>query len=418
MRTIVTVAGRDRCGSDRGVAVVFFAISVTAMLAVGALVLGGSVGYSAVRNAQTAADSAALAGATALHEHKQNWSLTSASDLLMEVREVVESNGAELAPGGCELISGDYGLDNDEAYVVGPCESIADLAPDVFRSVAGVRVTVNDTRDVPFSAFVDRNDITGTAVAAASVQPVVEVSEGWSVFMLCSSPSAVGHPAQVLEENPNDPTGYSVRTGEDSAKGKVFVLWGNEIKDQESGRDCGKNSSDWRGLIRYDLKFPLPSTFSAPPLAADDNWWRIEEGNASGTIEFSPNVLGPDACELSGESIDDLELGCELAVPLCPFSNQGDELPPEHETDTYSADYRLFCPRMGIFEISHIGSTFDETIETDPTAPPIESYETPCGKRQTNIICGRFQGSAVAKDGQGSADSPDKYDYVVIKLVE
>lgn len=406
---------RRRARSDRGIAVVFFAISVTAMLAVGALVLGGSVGYSAVRNAQTAADSAALAGATALHEHKQNWGLTSASDLLMEVEEVVRSNGAELAPAGCELISGGYGLDNDEAYVIGPCEAIADLSPERFRSVAGIRVTVNDTRDVPFSAFVDRDDITGTATAAATIQPVVEVAEGWSVFMLCTSPKAKGHPAQALEPNPDDPTGYSVR---EEAHGKVFVLWGNEIKDQASGRDCGKNASDWRGLIRYDLKFPLPSTFSAPPLPADDNWWRIEEGNAAGTIEFSPNVLGPDACELSGDAIDDLELGCKLAVPLCPFSNQGDELPVEHQSDTYSADYRLFCPRMGVFEISHIGSTFDESIDTDPTATSIPSYETPCGKRQTNIICGRFKGSAVAKVGQGSADTPDKDDYVVVRLVE
>ena len=415
MRTGPTMAPRRHQRGDRGVAVVFFAISVTAMLAVGALVLGGSVGYSATRNAQTAADSAALAGATALHEHKQNWKETSAADLLAEVKGVVESNGAELAPGGCELVSGSYGLANDEAYVIGPCEGIGMLDNDVFASVAGIRVTVNDTRDVPFSAFVDSDDITGTAVAAASIQPVVEVAEGWSVFMLCTSPDAVGHPSQALEPNAADPSGYSVR---EEAHGKVFVLWGNEIKDHDSGRDCGKNSSDWRGLIRYDLKFPLPSTFSAPPLAADDNWWRIEEGNAAGTIEFSPNVLGPDACELSGEAIDDLELGCELAVPLCPFSNQGDQLPVEHQSDTYSADYRLFCPRMGIFEISHIGSEFDETKDLDLTSETLAEYESPCGVRQTNIICGVFQGSAVAKDGQGSADSPDKYDYVVIKLVE
>ncbi|MGK2928402.1 MAG: hypothetical protein ACSLFO_02380, partial [Acidimicrobiales bacterium] len=347
---------------------------------------------------------------------KRNWTETSAVNLLTEIRDVVESNGAVLESGGCELIAGGYGIDNDEADVIGPCEGIADLSEDVFRTIAGVRVTVSDTRDVPFSAFVEQDDITGSAVAAASIQPVVEVSEGWSVFMLCTSPSAVGHPAQALVEDPADPTGYSVR---EEAHGKVFVLWGNEVKAHDSGRDCGKNSSDWRGLIRYDLKFPLPSTFSAPPLKADDNWWRIEEGNASGTIEFSPNVLGPDACELSGEDLNDLEIGCMLAVPLCPFSNQGGEMPAVHLSDDYSADYRLFCPRMGIFKISHIGSTFDETVETDPTAePPIEDYETPCGVRQTNIICGRFQGSAVAKDGQGSAENPDQYDYVVIKLVE
>lgn len=413
------MTGRRR-GGDRGIAVVFFAISVTAMLAVGALVLGGSIGYTAVRNAQTAADSAAIAGATALQEHKQNWKDTSAAALLTEIEEVVARNGAVLAPGGCELVSGEYGLDNDEAYVIGPCERIGVLSEDVFRTVAGIRVTVNDTRDVPFSSFVDRDDITGTAVAAATIQPVIEVAEGWSVFMLCTSPKAKGHPAQALEPNEDteDPTDYSVRT---EAHGKVFVLWGNEIKDHDSGRDCGKPSSDWRGLIQYDMKFPLPSTFSSAPLTADDNWWQITEGNASGTIDFSPNILGPDACELSGETLSDLELGCELAVPLCPFSNQGEEIPAPYNADpyTYSSDYRLFCPQMGIFEITHIGSTFtDSTTTSSSSTTTIPAYKTPCGVRQTNIICGRFQGSAVAKDGQGSADSPDQYAFVVIKLVE
>jgi Flp pilus assembly protein TadG len=118
---------RRRRGGDRGIAVVFFAISLTAMLAVGALVLGGSVGYTATRNAQTAADSAALAGATALNKHKQNWTQTSADDLVAKIRSVVEANGAEVE--ACVLVTGAYGVDNDEAAVVpGACDGLGTSA--------------------------------------------------------------------------------------------------------------------------------------------------------------------------------------------------------------------------------------------------------------------------------------------------
>lgn len=383
-------------------AVVFFAISVTAMLAVGALVLGGSVGVSTSRNAQTAADSAALAGATALNEHKQNWTETSATDLVNEIRSVVEANGGELE--ACDLLQGSYGVDNAEAAVIpGGCAGLGSVDEATFQSVAGVRVTVRETRDVPFGAFVDDEEITTTAVAAATIQPVI-AAEGWSVFMLCTSPDAVGHPAQALIEDPDDPTGYSIR---ESARGKVYVLWGNEIKEHGSGRDCKNPSSDWRGLIRFDLTFPVPS----PSKTDDAEWWQVETGNTTGNIDLSPNVLGPDACELNGDDIDALVLGCKLAVPLCPFSNE--ELPLG---DGRSSDYRLFCPRMGVFTISHIGP-----LATDLTEEQQEDaidYETPCGQRKNNIICGILEEGAVARDGQGSAGAPDQFDYVVIKLVE
>ena len=72
MPAVPALHRRIRCRrSDRGITVVFFALALTGILAVSALVLGGSVGYEAARNAQTAADAAALAGATRpLQNHK------------------------------------------------------------------------------------------------------------------------------------------------------------------------------------------------------------------------------------------------------------------------------------------------------------------------------------------------------------
>lgn len=372
-------------GRDRGIAVVFFAISVTAILTIGALVLGGSIGYTAVRNAQTAADAAALAGTTTLRDHKQNWVETRASKILDEVESVVESNGATLAPGGCELVRATYALTRSDADVIDECDQLESLAPEDFDAAAGVRVTVDDTRSVPFAAFVDSDTITGRAVAVATIQPVVS---GRSPFMVCADPEADGHPAPALLPDEDDPTGFSVN---EAAVGKYFVLWGNQIK--YGGRDCGNPASDWRGLVEFEATFDLPS----PSPVDDTDWWQTESGNKNGNLPRT--MAGSKACKLDGEKIDQLEIGCRIAIPLCPAGN-GD-----------TSDFRLYCAKLGTFEISHKGSVFNDVVTGT-------EYATPCGIVTENIICGEFVGVGTATSGQGSAEQPDANSVVLIKLVE
>lgn len=386
---------RSRFGrrGDRGVTVVFFAIALTAMLAVAGLVLGGSIGYTAVRNAQTAADAAALAGTGALQKHKQNWVDTPADEVAAEVLDVVEENGATLAPGGCDLVGADYALTGAEAAVIAACDQLEFLSEQDFEAVAGVRVSVSDTRDVPFAAFVDRDTITGGATAAATIQPVVR---GRAPFMVCTSPDAVGHPAQALlpvtDPATGDVTDHEINQ---AAVGKHFVLWGNQIKEHGSGRDCGNPASDWRGLVQFDSSFALPSPSVS---TAAEPWWGTESGNKNGNL---PQTLaGSRACKLDGESVDSLELGCRIAIPLCPTGNGS------------TSDFRLYCVKLGAFKISYIGETFSE----DNT--PIEEAGNPCGVVTSNIICGEFLGGATAVGGRGVAETPDPHGVAVIKLVE
>ncbi len=376
---------RNRSG-DRGIAALFFAISVTAMLAVSALVLGGSIGYTASRNAQTAADSAALAGASTLRDHKHDWVATPSSAVEGTVQSVVEHNGATLAPGGCELVDAAYALTRSDADVIADCVELEFLSKADFAATAGVRVTVLDTRDVPFSAFIDHQDtITGTAVATATIQPVVE---GRSPFMMCTAPDAVGHPAQALLPSDSDPTGYIVNPG---AFGKLYVLWGNQVKYE--GRDCGNPSSNWRGLVNFELAFPVPSADSLD----DTYWWQTESGNKNGTLPVT--LAGDNACNIDNGSVSAITVGCHIAVPLCPFGN-GD-----------SSDFRLYCVKIGVFEISHVGAVFNEDVTQ------LEEG-TPCGTVTSNIICGEFLGVGSAIGGRGIAETPDPNSVVVIKLVE
>jgi hypothetical protein len=379
------LAGRRQPTGDRGITVVFFAIGLTAMLTVGALVLGGSVGYTAARNAQTAADAAALAGTGLLQEHKQDWVTTPGSAVASGVRSVVEDNGAALV--ACDLVDAQYAITEAEDDVIAPCDRLEFLDQDDFADVAGVRVSVADTRDVPFNAFVDQDTITGGAVAAATIQAV---TSGRAPFMVCASPDATGHPARIVVEDQTDPTGYRVN---EAAIGKLYVLWGNQIK--YGGRSCGNPSSDWRGLVKFGATFAVPSASAT----SDSDWWQSESGNSGGNL---PGTLaGGSSCELEGQKIDALasQVGCLIAVPLCPKSNGS------------TSDFRLYCVKIGAFQITHVGSVFSEsTTDTE--------YDTPCGTVTDNIICGRFIGTATAVGGQGVAERPDPYSISVIKLVQ
>lgn len=370
---------------ERGLTVVFFAIGVTAMLTIAALVLGGSVGYTAARNAQTAADSAALAGTQLIQSHKQDWVTTPADTIATEIESVVEDNGATLVR--CDLVDAEYAISESESDVIATCEQLEFLEEEDFAAVAGVRVIVSDTRDVPFNAFVDQETITGGATAAATIQAV---TSGRAPFMVCGAPTATGHPAPVLVPDVTDPTGYRVN---EAALDKVYVLWGNQIK--YGGRSCGNPSSDWRGLVKFGETFDVPSA----SVTSDDDWWQSESGNTGGNL---PGTLaGGTSCELEGQKVEALEdqIGCLIAIPLCPMGNAD------------NSDFRLYCVKIGAFEISHVGSVFSEN-----TAIP--EYDTPCGVVSENIICGRFKGAATAVGGQGIAQPPDPYSVSVIKLVQ
>lgn len=374
---------------DRGITVIFFAIALSGILAVSALVLGGSVGYEAARNAQTAADAAALAGTSALQNHKQSWDEddgTTAEDVWNEITTTVSDNGAELE--SCDLVDAEYALTRAESDVIADCQQLAFLPDADFQRVAGVRVEVTDTRDVALAAFVDQDTITSRGTAAATIQAL---SRGKSPFMVCTSPDAIGHPAPALVADANAPHGWAINS---AAIGKLYVLWGNQIKNL--GRDCGNPDSAWRGLVDLPADgYALPSTEAT---AGDDSdWWAGDEGNKVGNL--TNGVAGANACTFAdGEDPDDIDVGCFMAVPLCTKGNAD------------ASDFRLYCVRMGLFQITHVG---EATVVTEE--PP---EETPCGQVTNNIICGRFVGAAAASGGRGVAEQPDRHGLAVIKLVQ
>lgn len=359
---------------DDGITVLVFAASASVLLVLGAFVLGGSLGYTAVREAQNSADAAALAATSTLRQVQTG--SASPTEVLSTAVSVAADNGADASSVTCEVVTGAYARTGADADVIGACTSTNVQDPDA----AGVRVTTGDTRAVPFGSFIGSDTITGDARASATAQPL---RQGKAPLMVCGAPTATGHPAPPLVDDASLNPPYRLNP---SAVGLSYVVWGNEMKN--GGRDCGNGSSSWRGLIRADLTFEMPS----PDPVDENGWWQIETGNKTGQVERL--VAGNAACTLPTGDIAELTVGCELLLPLCPKGN-----------GQTGVNFRLYCSQMALFRVTYIGG--------ESVGP------APChSSEKNNIVCADLVGSGVAAVGTGGADTPKTGDVVVVKLVE
>lgn len=343
-----------------------FVLCLTTIVSFGALSLGGSLAYSAERNAQTSADAAAVAATEVM---RRAWvGEASASAVAATATDVATQNGAETVV--CEVVRAGYALSRTAANVIGTCTT----ANVMSTSAAGIRVTVGDRRDVPFGKTAGTEQLTARAQAAATAQPL---RGGRSPFMVCTN--AWGHPAPVLLPDASLSVPWRVNP---SAIGAQYVLHGNAMKD--GGRQCGGTSSSWRGLVEFESEFGVPG------------WWGIKTGNTSGAL---PRLLaGDNACSLPADGSEDvlsLTIGCRLMVPLCITSNFSS-----------GSGLELYCVRMGTFEITWIGK--------------VSPGDAPClpGENDNNLICGRFVGGAQAISGDTGSSTPTSRDIVVVKLVQ
>lgn len=371
---------------ERGITVIFFAISITAMLAVAALVLGGSNGYGAARNAQTAADAASMAATAKLRQ-----AVVADSDpnlapdfaaIAATAQEVAVENGADPASVECIIVSPYYAAASTdaerEAEVIGPCDGINEMDP----AAGGVRVTVRETRDVPFGSFVNSDSITASARATSTVQAV----GGWfhSPFMVCTEGL---HGVDPLREvAPVAPSTTSTWEVNPFAHGVEFLLWSHGNAFQS--RNCGE--SQWYGLVQNSGMFLIPS----PP---DDpaKWWKIEPGGEVGQI---PDLAGTAGCAADDESELANLVGCQVPVPLCT------------ETSEYHSgqNARLNCVAIGTFLITYFGNgNADGSCVTGEVS----------GNKE--VLCGKLlPDGGLATGGQGQLGPARPNELAVIKLVE
>jgi hypothetical protein len=228
----------QRATGDDGVAIVFFALALVAVLGVAALVLDGGQVYNQRRDGQNAADASSMAGTRALDRAKFNSSTgalpSSCADtaghtvVFNTVTCVANQNGTTVLH--CKFI--------DAALaVVGDCDTDS-LQHDV-RSL-GVQVTTSSSKQTNFAkAAGGDGSTTAQVTAAALLRPIASGKAPWAIcstgpagkYNFFSSPGVLNlgnleradwfplQGSQIYKDDPNCSAGGAGGAG--SFKGKI-----------------------------------------------------------------------------------------------------------------------------------------------------------------------------------------------------
>lgn len=311
---------RRRRKDERGATLVLIALSTVGLVALAGLALDGGRVYSERRQMQNAADAASMAATRQLDRY-----LTGASSdaRLIETaaKDTAEDNGADRSVVTCQLVQFDR-------TVIGACPTTATMAPAAQAVAAGVKVGTSATKDTFFMKAVGSTSFTATANAIAQIgRPGGTYI---APFLVCAT--APGHVPAILVPDVNGPEGFSVNA---AAIGSTYVIYGNEIKS--GGRDCGNDSSSFRGNVCADKNKCDSPSYSIP------GDWDADTGNENGpTLRL---VNSGSVCDPT------FTVGCVLVLPLCPRGN-----------GQTGAGFATYCSDLGLFEISLVQNHHIEAI--------------------------------------------------------
>lgn len=311
-----------RCSDERGVTMVFLAISALALIAVAGLALDGGRAYGERREMQNAADTAAMAGTRQLDQFLTG-KTADASTIATAAKDTAETNGADRAAVTCQLV----GFDRS---IIESCPTTTTMDPDTKKVAAGVLVTTAATKATFFMKVVGTNSFTANGHAIAQIgRPG---GTYLSPFLVCAT--APGHIPPILVPKATSPTGFVVNDGTEAgygpppgAIGVTYDIFGLDIKS--GGKDCGNDSQSYRGNVC------LANNCGGPyPLPGD---WNAATGQANGPTLRLTN--SGNYCTA------DYTVGCVLVLPLCPRGN-----------GQTGAGFAMYCVELGLFQVAVVDS--------------------------------------------------------------
>lgn len=308
---------------ERGATIVLLALTLVALMAVAGLAVDGGAAYSDRRQAQNAADAAALAGAGALNTY---W-----YDATPDAADIWSAVTAKMTENKMNGTISCYYIDENGNPADSSKECSTYSGATVPSNASGVAVLARDTQPTNFVKLVGFNDYSVKADAAANVQAL---RGGTSPILLCAvAGSDTAHsgngkgvtgpagavPAILLPDGSVNPAAYYVDPNpNDAAPGSpIYYLKGVEVKDTCSTGNNFKGVVD-NGHGSHDdgITYPLPGP------------WQYDNGNQAGPTRTK--VLG--AC-------NDEAIGCKILVPLCYYSAS-------------VPSGALYCAKMGVFLIT------------------------------------------------------------------
>ncbi|MFZ6003847.1 MAG: pilus assembly protein TadG-related protein [Actinomycetota bacterium] len=301
-----------RTKHERGATLVIIAVSALTLTGMAGLALDGGRAYAERREMQNAADSAAMAGTRKLDLYLTGV-ISDAGAIADAVADTAEQNGADPGKVTCQLVT-------FARAVIEPCPTSATMSPATRLVAAGVRVTTGSTQETFFMRALGNTSFTAAADATAQIGrpggPYV------APFLVCAT--APGHVPQILIPDLAGPEGFSVNP---AAIGVTYDLYGNEIR--QDGKDCGNDSSSYRGNVCLDENSCDAPSYSIP------GSWDADTGNANGpTVRL---VNSGTACS------PDYTVGCVLVLPLCPRGN-----------GQTGSGFSMFCSDLGLFQITKV----------------------------------------------------------------
>jgi Flp pilus assembly protein TadG len=343
---------------ERGAALVFVAISMVALLIVAALVIDGGFGYTNRRQMQNAADSAALAGASALKRAR----FAGASPVLIRtsVNDALQRNGANDGTStdlyACGLVTLAQAANPPDFSLLFPCSSVT-AATNVTPYV-GVKVRAGETHATLLAKVAGQASQTTRAFAAASVQKAQAADGPWTV---CGNALLGGYNFLNPDGTLRDESQLRAEYG---GPKEAPILGGSKLIDPDGGGPlprsfpihgkledgappgvdphCGGSgkglSSNWKGLVEPD-ELPVE-------LNTDVN---VDNGKKVGQYKYV-DTLGneagcPDNVANIDKGADDFGAtfdNCLISVPIFDNVLGGDRV---HVAQV--ATFRIFYMQTG-----------------------------------------------------------------------
>jgi len=204
--------------TEQGATLVTIALSLTAVLGVSSLAIDGGRAFTARRQSQNAADSAALAGAEALFAYQY----AAATKATRDTTAVATAVSAKLLQNGmtttsCQLV-------DELAAVLGSCTGATDAQ---LVASSGVQAGGTFTQATALAGVMGINSIKAAASATAEVQPLVATA---APFIVCGA----AH------------TGWNILNNDGTINSSANNLTNIAIEGPQVP-DCGAGSSTFKG---------------------------------------------------------------------------------------------------------------------------------------------------------------------------
>ena len=321
---------------ERGMTMIFMAISLVGLLGMSALALDLGQGYTSHRRMQNAADAAALAGSRQLLKTR-NIVTGVFSDLTNAVYSTAQTtavnNGAASSQFVCKVVRKDQS-------VIGDCSPSTNWVADAINGgPAGVKVTAAVTNSTAFGKVLNQPSLTARINSTALIEPLA--SAKGAPFLVCGVGDKTMSLTQWNKDTSVDPiTGLTIQNNHDLTPQTIDLLLGTgAINPLAVGHIYGiQGSNAWIstcGSAGGTLESAFDGKSANGGTGIDLPSWQTGTNGNGNDAAIYDTVAGATAC---GGGV---YTNCDLVLPVASQAKSG---------------YQLYVVSLAVFHVSGNGT--------------------------------------------------------------